>query len=191
MATSEPTRPVCSSPLLSLPPELLPHITTHLLYPDILSLRHSHPLFYYSPLLSTNTNVRLKVAWLLDRKERGLDCPDGKNRRWGRSTRLSLTTDRDFCKSTADGEVSKIMEKRRRHWECKSGEGGCEVVRGETCGGGRRRDVKRRWLAAIKFVDLEILLAFIVLVAGVVLWWLRTQCGLQAANLLGLFINAS
>ncbi|MCJ1357123.1 MAG: hypothetical protein MMC33_007119 [Icmadophila ericetorum] len=191
MSASEPTQTVPISPLLSLPPELLPHITSHLLYPDILSLRHSHPSFYYSSLLSTNTNVRLKVAWLLDRKERGLDCPDGKNRRWGRSARLSLTTDRDFCKRSADGEVSRIMEKRRRHLECKGGEGGCEVVRGDSCGGGRRRDVRRRWMAAMKFIDMEVSLAFAILAVGLVLWWVRTQGGLQVVTLLSSFVTAS
>ena len=60
-----------ASALLTLPAELLPLIRSHLLYPDILCLRLTHPRFYYSPLLSTNNDagIRLRVAWLCERAQ--------------------------------------------------------------------------------------------------------------------------
>lgn len=124
-----PTSPSSSSLpkaslLLSLPPDLLPLLRFHLPYPDLLALRHTHPYFYHSPLLSTNTNIRLKVAWLVDRKERGLSCPTHSS--------TLFKTDREFC---ASREVKRIMKLRRRHGDCREGPGGCEVVRGGSCGG--------------------------------------------------------
>lgn len=107
-----------SGPLLSLPPELLLLIISQLPYPDALSLKHSSRLLY--PLI--DTSVRLKVDWLIARKTRGLVCPIGN---------CVLQTDASFCAS-GGGEVRRIMERRRRHEECRK-ERGCEVIEGTSC----------------------------------------------------------
>lgn len=59
-----------------------------------------------------------------------------------------MKTDAAFC-STGGGQVRRIMETRRAHGECRAGEGGCEVVIGASCRGGRGvgkgRAVARLW----------------------------------------------
>lgn len=109
------------SPFLNLPVELQLHITSHLPYPDALALKHTNSHFY----LLVSTSIRLKVAWLISRHERHLTCP---------SRNCFLKTDGAFCLGT-NGEVKAIMERRRRHGECKAGDGGCEVIVGATCRG--------------------------------------------------------
>lgn len=113
---SSPAPPPPPPSLLSLPPELLFHtIIPQLSYPDLLSLKHTSAYFY----ALIDTSVRLKVAWLLTRKARGLECPVGN--------KCVLKTDAEFCA----GEVRRIMERRRRHEECeRGGRKGCEVVEG-------------------------------------------------------------
>ena len=122
------------SPLLALPLELQFLIIPHLSYPDALALKHTHPHFYSI----VNTSVRLKVAWLLERKERRLEWPQKM---------CAMKTDAAFC--GGNGEVRIIMERRRAHAECADGEGGCEVLVGSTCGGakakGRRRAARGIW----------------------------------------------
>ena len=139
-----------TSPLLRLPADLLPHLRAYLPYPDLLALRHTHPYFYYSPLVSTNTNVRLKIAWLVDRKERGLPCPT--------HTSTLFKTDREFCAST---EVKLIMARRRRHKDCTGGKGGCEVVTGRSCEGSGERGMERDWLWSVVVVILAISLVYL------------------------------
>ncbi|KAL2042407.1 hypothetical protein N7G274_004899 [Stereocaulon virgatum] len=126
------------SSILSLPLELQLHIIPSLSYPDALALKHTHPHFYNL----IDTNVRLKVAWLLERKERGLDWPQKM---------CAMKTDAAFC--GGHGEVRTIMARRRAHGECLSGERGCEVVLGSTCGGAKagnhRRVVQNFWNSKI------------------------------------------
>ena len=126
------TKPL--SPLLTLPLELQLLIIPSLSYPDALALKHTHTHFY--DLI--DTSVSLKVVWLLERKERGLELPQKK---------CAMKTDAAFC--GGNGEVRAIMERRRAHGECTAGERGCEVVVGSTCGAGkgvnRRRVVQRFW----------------------------------------------
>lgn len=124
-------------PLLTLPLELqFFFIIPRLSYPDALALKHTHPHFY--DLI--DTSVRMKVAWLLERKERGLEWPQKK---------CAMKTDALFCVD----EVNDIMEKRKAHGECKSSEAGCEVVIGATCGGRERIDkgkvVQKLWRSRI------------------------------------------
>lgn len=109
-----------TSPLLSLPPELLYLITSQLPYPDALSLKHSSPHLY--PLI--DTSVQLKVSWLVSRHARGLERP---------KRNCILKTDAAFCAS-GRGEVRRIMERRRGHWDCDRVKG-CEVVEGARCEG--------------------------------------------------------
>ena len=127
--------------LLSLPPEILLDIIPRLPYPDALALKHTHPIFYSL----VDTSVRLKVAWLLDRKVRGLPTPEKK---------CSFRSDSEFCsgglvggwekgkprEAVQDGrdQVSKIIARRRRHGECEDGR--CEVLVGRRCGGRKEVD---------------------------------------------------
>ncbi len=57
---------------------------------------------------------------------------------------MIMRTDEAFC-GGGGGLVRRIMERRRRHGECKRGgvRGGCEVIVGGSCGGGRGRGVGR------------------------------------------------
>ncbi|KAG7004826.1 hypothetical protein G7Y79_00023g054100 [Physcia stellaris] len=132
---------VTSSPLLALPPEILIDIIPMLPYPDALALKHTHPSFYNL----VDTSVRLKVAWLLDRKVRGLPTPQKM---------CCLGSDSDFCNGGLAGvwgkgrrrakvedgasQVKSIMARRRRHGECEGGR--CEVLVGWRCGGRRELD---------------------------------------------------
>lgn len=122
-------------PLLALPLELQYLIISHLSYPDALALKHTHPHFYDL----VKTSVSLKVAWLLERKERNLEWPQKK---------CAMKTDATFC--GGNSEVRAIMLRRRAHAECAGGNGGCEVVVGSTCGGAkaiwRRRVRQRSWV---------------------------------------------
>lgn len=140
---SAPSANTSSPQLLSLPLELLDLITAELMYPDALALKHSSRALY----LLVDTSVRLKVAWLVSRNERGLACPQRK---------CVLKTDAAFC-AGGGGEVRRIMEERRWHRECHTdGEGGCEVLVGRRCnwasrerqgqkGGWRMIPVERKW----------------------------------------------
>lgn len=111
---------------IELPTEIHMHIASFLSYPDALALKHTNRHFYSF----VYTGVHSKVDWLLERFERKLDCP--------RNEDCSLRTDASFCNKT----VRKIMERRRRHLECRSGLGGCYVVDGGNC----RKEVVPPWL---------------------------------------------
>ena len=129
-----------ASPLLNLPPELHLQISTHLLYPDALALKHTNSHFY----AIISTNIKQRVSWLVFRHKRRLQCPGSK---------CILKTDSAFCNG-ANGEVRRIMERRRKHQECKSGNGGCEVVLGRSCQGPRVSAVDSlrdqwRWMTSV------------------------------------------
>ena len=92
-----------------------------------------------------DTSVHLKVAWLLDRKVRGLRTPEKM---------CCLKSDGEFCNGglvggwekgrlrgkvqDGAGQVSSIMARRRRHGECDHGR--CEVLVGRRCGGWKEVD---------------------------------------------------
>ena len=148
-----PTSPILPSPSLSsLPAELQLNIASHLPYPDALSLKHTCRHFY----VMVDTGVRLKVSWLIERRQLHLPCPsEGK---------CVLRSDEAFCSKT----VRKLMEKRRRHEECgREGEGRCMV------GGGQCRKARKLgWARNTKgYWDWGWLMA---LVIGMGLWWLRS-----------------
>ncbi|MCJ1244889.1 hypothetical protein MMC30_002090 [Trapelia coarctata] len=174
MASSTPlpgTSPQPTSTLLSLPPCLLPHLLSLLPYPDALALRHTHPYFFYSPLLSTDKNIRLKVSWLVERKARGLAVPMGHN--------LGFKTDQEFCGSR---EVRGIMEGRRRHEDCGRGEGQCEVVTGMVCEGRKWRGSRGRWVGLRK-MGWEWVWSLFALVVAVGLWFLGSSGALENSML--------
>lgn len=133
-----PISPLSAPPTLStLPPELYSLILPHLPYPDALSLKHTSRQFY----TMVDTSIRSKVAWLLDRHTRGLQCPRKK---------CILKTDASFCES-GGGEVKRLMERRRRHEEC--GPDRCEVVLGRKCDTAGRRATRRGVVTGIKRFD--------------------------------------
>ncbi|KAE8422403.1 hypothetical protein BDV36DRAFT_291231 [Aspergillus pseudocaelatus] len=101
-----------------LPTELHLHISSYLPYPDALALKHTSRHFY----ALVYTGVHLKVDWLVERFEQKLECPMEK---------CSFRTDEAFCNL----RIRRIMERRRRHLECRRRAGGCLVVAGRTCQG--------------------------------------------------------
>ncbi|KAL2366457.1 hypothetical protein RJZ56_000502 [Blastomyces dermatitidis] len=106
------------SPFMDLPTELHAHIASYLSYPDALALKHTNRYFY----ALVQTGLVLKVNWILERCRLKLRVPFKS---------CELRTDQTFC----NAEIREIMEKRRRHQECKPGSRGCLVVEGSSCGG--------------------------------------------------------
>lgn len=72
----------------SLPAEIHLLICKELTYPDALSLKHTSRYFYGL----VDTGVRLKVAWLMERRMLHLDCPNDK--------KCILKTDLEFCRGS-------------------------------------------------------------------------------------------
>ncbi|KAM0325899.1 hypothetical protein ACHAQA_007202 [Verticillium albo-atrum] len=117
--------------LPTLPPELQSLITVHLSYPDALSLKHTNRHFFKT----TDTGVRLKIAWLLERRALRLECPS-----CGRG--CDLASDVGFCRG-GGGHVGRVIRRRRMHGECESRDGlGCVVLGTGRCE--RRRERMRR-----------------------------------------------
>lgn len=73
---------------MDLPTELHILISQNLIYPDALSLKHTSRYFYNL----VDTGVRLKVAWLMERRLLHLDCPNDRG--------CILKTDREFCRGS-------------------------------------------------------------------------------------------
>ncbi|KAI9158197.1 f-box domain-containing [Paramyrothecium foliicola] len=74
--------------LMSLPTELHLAISKHLIYPDALSLKHTNRHFYSLVF----TGVKLKVAWLMERRSLHLECPNDR--------RCDLGSDLRFCRGS-------------------------------------------------------------------------------------------
>lgn len=147
-ALAETDHPTNSSSFMNLPPEIHVLISKELIYPDALSLKHTSRHFYNL----VDTGVRLKVAWLVQRRELHLDCPNDR--------KCSLRTDLEFCRGSVtyvspfpsityftffvNIPGSLLMQRRRRHFECESRPGlGCLVYNTPQCA--HRRDWKKRW----------------------------------------------
>ncbi|TVY87159.1 hypothetical protein LAWI1_G006248, partial [Lachnellula willkommii] len=94
--------------LSTLPPELHLLVSSHLTYPDALSLKHTNRHFY----ALVYTGVNLKIEWLIERRRLHLDCPHDK--------KCELGSDMRFCR----GSVRLLMKRRREHGECDTREGG-------------------------------------------------------------------
>lgn len=115
--------------LLSLPTELHIQISSSLPYPDALALKHTNRRFYSV----VQTGIKLKVAWLLERKRLNLEWPEQT---------CDFKTDERFCV----GKVRDLMEKRRRHQECPSLNKGCKVIEGTSCTKKRAvGQIRRMW----------------------------------------------
>lgn len=105
--------------LLDLPSELVSHISSHVTYPDSLSLKHTCKYFQHT----IDTNVRDRVSWLLERTKLGLPIPHAQ--------KCNLKTDAGFCSSP---EVRQILRNRRKHIECSlHGQGRCLLLRTTAC----------------------------------------------------------
>ncbi|KAK2810069.1 hypothetical protein FQN50_003263 [Emmonsiellopsis sp. PD_5] len=107
--------PPQTNAFMDLPTELHAHIATYLSYPDALALKHTNAYFY----ALVRTGLGLKVNWILERCKLKLRVPFNS---------CEFRTDQTFCNS----EIREIMEKRRRHQECKPGSRGCLVVEGSS-----------------------------------------------------------
>lgn len=173
---------------MTLPTEIHLLISKELTYPDALSLKHSSRYFYNL----VDTGVRLKVAWLMERRMLHLDCPNDR--------KCNLRTDLEFCRGSvtsvlpllgssyrsptivphdyskaracvkvADISSSLLMQRRREHVECESRPGlGCLVYATPQCA--YRRDWKtawRRWMRRQITVEIWwIVLAVVPLILG-------------------------
>lgn len=83
---------------MDLPTEIHILISQELIYPDALSLKHTSRYLYSL----VDTGVRLKVAWLMERRMLHLDCPNDR--------KCILRTDLEFCR----GSVTSVMTLVRR-----------------------------------------------------------------------------
>ncbi|TVY38217.1 hypothetical protein LSUB1_G004224, partial [Lachnellula subtilissima] len=84
------------------PPELHLLISSHLTYPDALSLKHTSRHFY----TLVYTGVNLKIEWLIERRTLHLDCPHDK--------KCELGSDMRFCRgSVRDGESTASVTRER------------------------------------------------------------------------------
>lgn len=135
---------------MDLPTEIHILISKNLIYPDALSLKHTSRYFYNL----VDTGVRLKVAWLMERRLLHLDCPNDRG--------CILKTDREFCRGSVTSVLTPLtlssfrpfclsnpfhrllMQRRREHVECESRPGlGCLVYDTPQCA--LRRDWRKRW----------------------------------------------
>lgn len=73
---------------MHLPAEIHLLISKELTYPDALSLKHTSRYLYGL----VDTGVRLKVAWLMQRRMLHLDCPNDR--------KCNLRTDLEFCRGS-------------------------------------------------------------------------------------------
>ncbi|CAJ2514278.1 Uu.00g023970.m01.CDS01 [Anthostomella pinea] len=139
--------------LNDLPPEVHLLISKQLIYPDALSLKHTCRYFFHL----VDTGVRLKVAWLMERRSLHLECPNDR--------RCDLRTDLQFCR----GSVKLLMERRREHMECESRPGlGCLVFGTSTCSHRRSfmERCKRRLRSPLTIELWWILLAILPVILG-------------------------
>ena len=131
--------------LMALPTELHLLISQHLTYPDALSLKYTNSHFYSL----VYTGVRLKIEWLIERRQLHLDCPNDK--------KCELGSDMRFCRGSVqyvspslqssltdgfwDSELvvnswcRLLMKRRREHGECETRPGGrgCLVLGTPVC----------------------------------------------------------
>lgn len=88
--------------LMGLPQEIHALISKELIYPDALSLKHTNRHFYGL----VDTGVKLKVAWLVERRMLHLDCPNDR--------RCVLNTDSEFCRGRVTYVIPQSPASTRR-----------------------------------------------------------------------------
>jgi hypothetical protein len=81
-------KPVSKASLAGLPPEIHLLISRQLTYPDALSLKHTSRYFFHL----VDTGVKLKVAWLMERRSLRLALPNDR--------RCDLRSDLKFCRGS-------------------------------------------------------------------------------------------
>lgn len=86
--TASPTEKPSKVSFLSLPTEIHLEISSHLIYPDALSLKHANRYFYNI----INTGIELKIDWLISRRKLHLECPNNKG--------CDLGSDLRFCRGS-------------------------------------------------------------------------------------------
>lgn len=86
--STEASKQKSQANLMQLPTEIHLLISKELIYPDALSLKHTSRYFYNM----VDTGVRLKVAWLMERRMLHLDCPNDR--------KCNLRTDLEFCRGS-------------------------------------------------------------------------------------------
>ncbi|EXJ86838.1 hypothetical protein A1O3_03792, partial [Capronia epimyces CBS 606.96] len=102
-------------PFLTLPLELHRLIVRELKYPDLLSLKLSHP--YFQGMIGLQPTIHSRIQWLMSRSRMALPVPQ--------STGLSFLSDVAFV---ANPEVKGIMNKRRRHHDCLKSQSAREMT---------------------------------------------------------------
>lgn len=80
-------------------------IASHLEYPDLLSLKISHP--HFQTLFATQPTVHQRIAWVLARGRIFLPTPH--------DSQTNFRTDAQFLRNP---EVTRIIRRRRQHLEC-------------------------------------------------------------------------
>ncbi|KAK0620547.1 hypothetical protein B0T14DRAFT_391631, partial [Immersiella caudata] len=137
----------------TLPPEIHLLISKQLIYPDALSLKHTNRYFYNL----VDTGVRLKIAWLVERRQLHLECPNDR--------RCDLGSDLRFCR----GSVRLLMQRRREHIECESRPGlGCLINGTAVCPQARKLNTRlKKWLRVRLSIEVwGLLLAMVPLLLG-------------------------
>lgn len=81
----------------TLPPEIHVLISKQLTYPDALSLKHTNRYFYNL----VDTGVKLKIAWLVERRTLHLECPNHG---------CDLGSDLRFCRGSVRLVVSHSFQ---------------------------------------------------------------------------------
>lgn len=138
LSTSQAKHDTPKLSLLDLPQEIQLLITSHLIYPDALSLKHTNRYFYSF----VYTGLHLKIEWLIQRRRLHLDCPS--------DSKCELGSDVRFCRGSVawvlpqllwpqdvetNNVCSLLMKRRREHQECdtKPGGRGCLVLGRNIC----------------------------------------------------------
>lgn len=73
---------------VTLPVEIHLLISRYLIYPDALSLKHTNRYFY----ALVDTGIKLKIDWLVERRQLHLECPNNQ--------RCDLGSDLRFCRGS-------------------------------------------------------------------------------------------
>lgn len=91
---------------MDLPAEIHILVSKELIYPDALSLKHTSRYFYDW----VDTGVKLKVDWLMERRELHLDCPNDR--------KCNLRTDLDFCRGSVTSVTAHPLPHGARCGHC-------------------------------------------------------------------------
>jgi hypothetical protein len=135
MTVNQPSLPSFAT----LPTEVHLLISQQLIYPDALSLKHVNRYFYSL----VNTGIKLKVAWLLERRTLHLDCPNDRSCDFGTDLKFCRGSVRcvllgcglEVCASDSCLSLHRLlMQRRREHIECESRPGlGCLIYGTRIC----------------------------------------------------------